>query len=128
MPANRNRNRRRHANALPIAQMATWVLFAAFAGAGGLYYVYCKNEVHARGTVLKALEKELTGLRTQNEVAKSRVATLSAPKALMDRRKQDPKNFLAEYVDVTHDRLVVLTSPAGRAPDLRAVSNPAAHR
>jgi cell division protein FtsB len=117
-------NRRRHANVLPIASLATWILLAAFAAGAGLYYVYCKNQLHARGALVKDLEKEYNELRNQNEVVRSQIAKLSAPAALKKRREQD-KKFLAEYTDITRDYLVVVgehTIP-GVAGEMRPVAN-----
>ena len=117
-------NRRRHANVLPIASWATWIVLATFLASAGLYYVYCKNQLHTRGAKIKALEKELTELRNQNEVVQSRIAMLSSPHALRTRREQD-RSFLAEYTEVTRDRMVlvgdrVLPTQVG---ELRAVAN-----
>jgi hypothetical protein len=117
-------NRRRHANVLPIASLATWILLAGFAAMAGLYYVYCKNQLHTRGGAIKALEKELVELKTQNEVVRSRIAVLSSPTELKKRREQY-KTFLAGYQDIPRDRLVVVSDRVTpvRVADLRAVSN-----
>ena len=42
-------NRRRHANLVPLATLATWLLIAAAITIGGVYYVNCKNELIDRG-------------------------------------------------------------------------------
>ena len=54
-------NRRRHGNVLPLASFATWILIAAFVSGGGLYYVYCKNQLHNSGGEIRKLEQELIG-------------------------------------------------------------------
>ncbi len=117
-------NRRRHANVLPIASWATWIVLAIFLGSSGLYYVYCKNQLHSRGAMIKTLERELTDLRNQNEVVQARIAMLSSPHALRTRREQD-RSFLAEYTEITRDRMVLVGErglPA-QMGELRAVAN-----
>ena len=117
-------NRRRHGNVLPLASFATWILIAAFVSGGGLYYVYCKNDLHKTGAEIHRLEKEVMELRNQNEVVRSRIDKLSSPKELQKRREKD-KNFLAGYVDITRDHLIVVNDKANAGSDLRPVSNPA---
>jgi hypothetical protein len=117
-------NRRRHANILPIASWATWIILATFVACAGLYYVYCKNQLHTRGSRIKVLEKELTELQNQNEVVQSRIAMLSSIHALRIRRDQD-RRFLADYAEITRDRLVLLGDRVTPIPvsELRAVAN-----
>src|SRR6478736_1480950 len=101
-------NRRRHANVLPLASLATWILLAGFAAAAGLYYVYCKNQLHTRGGTIKALEREFAELENQNEVIRTRIAFMSSQTSLKKRRDTD-KSFLAGYQEIPRDRLVVVT-------------------
>jgi cell division protein FtsB len=118
-------NRRRHANVLPVASLATWIVLAAFVCGGGLYYVYCKNELHARGTQIKALEKEFADLVNQNEVVRANIARLASPNELRKRREKD-RTFLADMVEIQHDRLVLVSdkvTPVAPASELRAVAN-----
>ncbi|MHA3773506.1 hypothetical protein ACXR0O_18385 [Verrucomicrobiota bacterium sgz303538] len=117
-------NRRRHANILPIASWATWILLALFVAGAGLYYVYCKNQLHTRGSQIKILEKELAELQNQNEVVQARIAMLSSPNALKTRREQD-KSFLADYTEITRDRLVLMSDRVvpNSTSELRAVAN-----
>lgn len=117
-------NRRRHANILPIASWATWILLALFVAGAGLYYVYCKNQLHTRGAQIKILEKELAELQNQNEVVQARIAMLSSPNALKTRREQD-KSFLADYTEITRDRLVLMSDRVvpNSTSELRAVAN-----
>lgn len=115
-------NRRRHANVVPVAQIATWVLIVLFAACGGLYWVYCKNQLHARGDQIKGLERELAELRTQHEVVRARIAVLNSPNAL--RKLRESRTFLTEYVDVTADRIVRVVDQGGpNSSDLRPVVN-----
>ncbi|HEX5176586.1 MAG TPA: hypothetical protein VFV83_06140 [Chthoniobacteraceae bacterium] len=75
-------NRRRHANAVPIASIATWILVAAYFGTTGVYYVYCKNRLHQSGALIKKLEREREEARTHNEALRSRIALLSSRQEL----------------------------------------------
>lgn len=120
MPA----NRRRHSTVMPLASWATWILLATFATSAGLYYVYCKNQLHTRGAQVRMLERELADLQNQNEVVRSRVAMLSSPNALRKRREQE-KNFLAGYTEITRDRLVLVSDRLNPAMsnEWRAVAN-----
>lgn len=119
-------NRRRHANVLPIASWATCIILALFVASAGLYYVYCKNQLHTRGSRIKVLEKELSELQNQNEVVHSRIAMLSSIHALRTRRDQD-RRFLADYTEITRDRLVLVGDRVVPNPmsELRAVANTA---
>jgi hypothetical protein len=75
-------NRRRHVNAVPIASIATWIVVAAFFGTTGVYYVYCKNQLHTTGAAIKRLEQERDQLKTHNEAMRSRIALLSSRQEL----------------------------------------------
>ena len=120
MPAKPNRNRRRHANALPIAQIATWLLLAVFLGGGGLYYVYCKNQLQFTGATIKRLERERDEILTQREFLQGTIARLSSRAALERRRAEGFFNL----IPITDDRIVrVGVSSAAGEGDLRAVAN-----
>ena len=113
-------NRRRHANAVPLASIATWVIGCVFLAGTGLGYVYLKNQIITTGTKTKALERELAELTTQDEVVRSKIALLSSRSALQ-RRLND--GFI-KLVPITDDRLVRVGAPARKeAGELRAVSN-----
>lgn len=113
-------NRRRHANAVPIASIAIWIVVAAFACAAGIGYVYCKNQLHATGQEIKGLERELSELITQNEVVRSKISILSSRSALQARLKD---GFI-KLVPIDH--IVQLNGATARPMDgdeIRAVSN-----
>jgi cell division protein FtsB len=116
-------NRRRHANVVPLTALLTWVVIALFVMGGGLYYVYCKNQLHKSGGDIRKLEAELLELRNQNEVVKSRIATASSPNVLRKRRELD-RNFLPGFSEITREHLIVINdkTPLG---ELRPVSNSA---
>ncbi|MES2572824.1 MAG: hypothetical protein V4710_22565 [Verrucomicrobiota bacterium] len=113
-------NRRRHANAVPLALIATWVLVLGALGVAGLGYVYLKNQIHVTGARIKALENELAKLTTQDEVMRAKIATLSSRAAL--KRRMD-EGFI-KMVPISDDRLVRVELPARKElNELRAVSN-----
>ena len=78
-------NRRRHANAIPLASFAMWGVIALFALGSGLAYVWCKNQLYTMGTEIKALEREFAELKNKNEVALSKIAQLSSTAKLQER-------------------------------------------
>ena len=114
-------NRRRHANAVPIAWFATWGLVALCALGGGLAYVWCKNQLYTTGTEIRALERELVELKNKNEVALSKIAQLSSTAKLQERYDSG----FVKLVPITNDRIVVMSTIAPKAPvgELRPASN-----
>ena len=114
-------NKRRNANAVPLASFATWMVIGLFVCIGGLGYVWCKNQLHTTGSKIKALERELADLRNKNEVARAHIAQLSSTKALQDRFDT---GFI-KLTKITDDHLIAIRNqadaPAGN--ELRAVSN-----
>ncbi|HSI16079.1 MAG TPA: hypothetical protein VK961_28780 [Chthoniobacter sp.] len=121
-------NRRRHANAIPVASFLTWALIGLFACGGGLAYVWCKNQLYTTGSEIKALERELVDLKNKNEVAQSKIAQLSSTAKLQERYDT---NFI-KLVPITNDRINVLSNTsaapvASAAGELRPVSNERTH-
>ena len=113
-------NRHRHANAVPLASIATWVVVCLCLLAAGIGYVYLKNQIHSTGSTIKKFERELAELRTQDEVTRSKIASLSS-RAALQRRLND--GFI-KLTPITDDRLVRVDAPARKdTNDLRAVSN-----
>jgi hypothetical protein len=116
-------NRRRHANAIPLASFATWGLIALFALAGGLGYVWCKNQLYTTGTEIRALERELAELKNKNEVSLSKIAQLSSTSKLQERYD----NGFVKLVPITNEHIAVLSNsqpkPAAPAVGLRPVAN-----
>jgi hypothetical protein len=118
-------NRRRHANAIPIASFVTWALVGLFVCLGGLSYVWYKNQLYTTGTEIKTLERELAELKNKNEVARTKIAQLSSTAVLQDRYNT---GFI-KLVPITNDHITVLsnTTAAPKAGELRAVSNERTH-
>jgi hypothetical protein len=113
-------NRRRHANVVPLASIATWIVVAAFAGSTGVYYVYCKNQLHITGATIKRLERDLDRLRLQDEELRASIVLHSSYPAL--KRLLD-MGFM-KLVRITDDRIIRVDAPAVPAEDeLRGVSN-----
>lgn len=114
-------NRRRHANAVPLASIATWILLAAFFGTTGVYYVYCKNRLHVTGATIKRLERERDDLRNHNEAMRSRIALLSSRAEL----QRLYNNGAIKLIPITPDRIVRLSDGGSIATedDVRSVAN-----
>lgn len=114
-------NRRRHANAVPIASFVTWGIVALGVLGGGLSYVWCKNQLYTTGTEIRTLERELAQLRNKNEVSLSKIAQLSSTATLNTRFE---KGFI-DLVPITNDAIVVIekSAPKSVLGELRKVSN-----
>jgi hypothetical protein len=111
-------NRRRYANIVPLASLTVWILIASLVCGSGLYYVYSKQQLIARGSKIHALEKELNELQNLNEEARSLIAMRTSPSAIRLRRDR----ILASYTDITQDHLVVIQEKS-HADELRTVAN-----
>ncbi len=112
-------NRRKHANTIPVASLARWIVAAVFMGIAGLSYVYVKNQLHVTGSELKALERQLTEIESETELARSKVSALSSHSALQRRLKE---GFI-KMVPVSDDRIVRLNTTPAALSDVRPVSN-----
>jgi hypothetical protein len=120
MPAG---NRYRNGTFGSLTTVVTWGLIVLFVMGGGLYYVYCKNQLHRSGGDIRKLEVELLELQNQNEVIKSRIAAASSPNVMRHRRETD-RTYLPGFLDITRgDHLIVINDKTPRG-DLRPVSNP----
>ena len=117
-------NRRRHANAIPIASFATWALIGIFACGAGLGYVWCKNQIYVTGSEIKKLEVELAQLKRKNEVAQVSITKNSSTLKL---RERFDSGFTG-LIPITPPRIVVVSGTpdapgATGHTDLRPVSN-----
>lgn len=117
-----NSNRRRHDNVIHLAPIATWVLLAVSACAGGLVFVDFKNQAHRRAEKISELKRSLGELRLTNEAIRVQNLNAASPNGLRKQRLQE-KSFLAEYVPITADRLVVVTDTPHEENQLRPVVN-----
>jgi hypothetical protein len=113
-------NRFRNGNTVSVGSLAWWILISCFVGVAALGYVHLKNQIHAAGTKIKLLERELADLNTQDEVVRAKIASLSS-RSVLQRRLED--GFI-KLVPITDDRLVRLEGTVrGERGELRAVSN-----
>jgi len=130
-------NRRRNENLLPAAKIVLFSFLILVLGAGGLYNVNAKNEVHRFGEQKKQLEREILATANRDEMILARIAMLSSYESLRKRQQQEKEAF-AKLVPVNDSALVRI--PMGsmggngsiangvRANDVQAVSNPQAGR
>lgn len=114
-------NRRRHANAIPLASFATWAIIGLFACCAGLGYVWYKNQLYVTGAKIKKLEVELAQLRSRNEVARVNIAKNISTRKLQERYDS---GFI-KLIPITNDHVVTVTeTPQALGRDeLRPVSN-----
>src|SRR3954453_23700997 len=115
-----NSNRRRHDNVIHLAPIATWVLLAVSACGAGLVFVDFKNEAHRRAEKISELQRSLSELRLTNEAIRVQNQNATSPNGL--RKQRQDKTFLAEYVPITPDRLVVVTDPPQPDNQIRPVT------
>jgi hypothetical protein len=115
-----NRSRRKNLNTVSAASLARWIVLTAFFALTGLSYVYLTLQLYHLGDRKKALETELGGLRTQNEVARVQIATLTSRSALQRRLKE---GYL-KMIPITERSIVRLTMPTTNVDEaLQPVSN-----
>ena len=99
--------RRKTFNALNAASLARWVLITASLGFCGLIYVYLTLQLYHLGDRKKALETELNGLRTENDVAAGQIAALTSRSAMQRRLKEGYLKMIA----ISEHNIVRLSAP-----------------
>ncbi|HJT82698.1 MAG TPA: hypothetical protein VJ719_15990 [Chthoniobacterales bacterium] len=82
------RSRTKNRNTVNAASLARWIVLTTFLALTGLSYVYLTIQLYHLGDRKKALETELAGLRTQNDVASAQIAALTSRSALQRRLKE----------------------------------------
>ena len=114
----------RHKSRNPVnaASLARWIVLTAFLALTGLSYVYLTIQLYHLGDRKKALETELGGLRTQNDVASAQIAALTSRSALQRQFKQ---GYL-KMTPIAEHNIVRLTVPIhpDNEDSVRAVANP----
>ena len=117
-----NRSHRRNCNTVNAASLARWIVVTAFLALAGLSYVYLTLQLYHLGERRKAVENELAGLRTQNDIASAQIAALTSRSALQRRLKE---GYL-KMVPISEANIVRLTMPARSAEDnaIQPVTNP----
>src|SRR5207248_11618196 len=111
-----NRSRRKNQNTVNAASLARWIVVTAFLALAGLSYVYLTLQLYHLGERRKAVENELTTLRTQNDIASAQIAALTSRSALQRRLKE---GYL-KMTPVSEAHIVRLTIPP-RTPDEDAI-------
>jgi hypothetical protein len=99
--------RRKTFNPMDAASLARWIVIAGFLALTGLIYVYLTLQLYHLGDRKKALENELTSLRSQNDVASVQIAALTSRSAMQRRLKE---GYL-QMVPITEQNLVRLSAP-----------------
>ena len=117
-----NRSRRRNCNTVNAASLARWIVMTVFLALAGLAYVYLTLQLYHLGERRKAVENELTSLRTQNDVVAGQIAALTSRTALQRRLKE---GYL-KMVPVSESKIVRLTIPARPTDEeaIQPVANP----
>jgi hypothetical protein len=103
-----NRSRRKNWNTVDAPSLARWIVLTAFLALTGLSYVYLTLQLYHLGDRRKALENELAGLRTQNDIASGQIAALTSRSALQRRLKE---GYL-KMIPISERNIVRLTIPA----------------
>jgi cell division protein FtsL len=80
-----NANRRKQINPVQLSSLIRWLLVAVIVGAGGLFYVYIKNQQFALAEEFRQVERRIANVRTQNETLLARVTELSSRRVLQQR-------------------------------------------
>lgn len=83
-----NRSRRKQLNPIDAPSIARWIVITAFLAFTGLIYVYLTVQLYHQGDRKKALETELTNLRSENDTATAQIAALTSRTALQRRLKE----------------------------------------
>ncbi len=114
--------RRKNFNSVNAASLARWIVITGFLALIGLMYVYLTLQLYHQGDQKKALENELTSLRSQNDVAGVQIAALTSRSALQRRLKE---GYL-KMIPISENNIVRLTIPARSAEKnaIQPVANP----
>src|SRR5215213_3163305 len=102
-----HRARRKQFNAINAASLARWIIITGFLAVTGLIYVFLSVQLVHVGDRKKALENELTALRSQIDVASGQIAALTSRSALQRRLKEGSLKMIA----IEEPHIVRLTNP-----------------
>jgi cell division protein FtsL len=80
-----NSNRRKQVNPVHFSSLVRCLLVALLLGAGGLFFVYMKNQQFALAEEIRQVEKRIAGVRAQNETLLARVTELSSRRVLQQK-------------------------------------------
>jgi hypothetical protein len=99
--------RRKTFNSVNAASLARWIVITGFLALTGLIYVYLTLQLYHLGDRKKALENELTSLRSQNDVASVQIAALTSRSAMQRRLKE---GYL-KMIPISEQNIVRLNVP-----------------
>ena len=118
--------RRKTFNSVNAASLARWIVITVFLALTGLIYVYLTLQLYHLGDRKKALENELTSLRSQNDVASVQIAALTSRSAMQRRLKE---GYL-KMIPITEQNIVRLNalSRERREDAIQPVANKRAGR
>ena len=105
--------RRQNFNSVNVASLARWIVITGFLALTGLIYVYLTLQLYHLGDRKKALENELTSLRSQNDVASVQIAALTSRAALQRRLKE---GYL-KMIPIAEQNIVRLNVPRPERPE-----------
>ena len=108
-----NNNRRKQVNPVHFSSLVYSLLIALFLGAGGLFFVYMKNQQFALAEEIRQVEKRIAGVRAQNESLLARVTELSSRRAL---QQKIAEGFLV-MKPIQDNMIARLTPPAAASAD-----------
>jgi hypothetical protein len=114
--------RRKTFNSVNAASLARWIVLTAFLALTGLIYVYLTLQLYHLGDRKKALENELTNLRSQNDVASVQIAALTSRSALQRRLKE---GYL-KMIPIAEQNIVRLNAP--RPPRVEDTVQPVSNK
>jgi hypothetical protein len=118
--------RRKNFNPMNAAALARWIVIAGFLAVTGLMYLFLTFQLHHLAERKKALENELTSLRSQNDVASVQIAALTSRSAMQRRLKE---GYL-EMIPIAEQNIVRLsaTRPSRGEDAVQPVANKRAER
>ena len=99
--------RRKTFNSMNAASLARWIVVTGFLALTGLIYVYLTLQLYHLGDRKKALENELTALRSESDVASVQIAALTSRSAMQRRLKE---GYL-KMVPIAEQDIVRLNAP-----------------
>jgi len=105
-----NHSRRKQFNSINAPSLARWIVITAFLALTGLIYVYLTVQLYHLGDRKKALETELTSVRSQNDAASVQIAALTSRVALQRRLKE---GYL-KMIPIAEQNIVRLNVPSGQ--------------
>jgi cell division protein FtsB len=84
-----NKSPRKVTHSIKAASILRVVVCTVLLALAGLTYVYVKNQLHLYGDIQRRLERELAELRSENEVARAQIASLSSRMILEKKLAKD---------------------------------------